>query len=192
MKLNKKQEEDLRGVFFIVKGQYKRNCGQSFVNSATGDVNYLGGYDPSSEETSEWYMVLDNITFNCVCCGSDFNRAVRSIGNAIKRYKTKARYLKELKRRDPRNNVSKPMRCLYEAIYNTYGDFYSDYIEEQEDLAYGDITFKTPLQRTKDIKKKTTVRKLVTPTTTEKKDIEVSKTLRRKAPLKRSLKKLSI
>ena len=192
MKLNKKQEEDLRGVFFIVKGQYKRNCGQSFVNSATGDVNYLGGYDPSSEETSEWYMVLDNITFNCVCCGGDFNRAVRSIGNAIKRYKTKARYLKELEKRDTRSKVSKPMRCLYQAIYNTYGDFYDEYIEEQEDLAYGDITFKTPLQRTKDIKKKTTVRKLVTPTTTEKKDVEETKTIRRKAPLKRSLKKLSI
>ena len=192
MKLNKKQEEDLRGVFFILKGQYKRNCGQSFVNSATGDVNYLGGYDPSSEETSEWYMVLDNITFNCVCCGGDFNRAVRSIGNAIKRYKTKARYLKELEKRDTRSKVSKPMRCLYQAIYNTYGDFYDEYIEEQEDLAYGDITFKTPLQRTKDIKKKTTVRKLVTPTTTEKKDVEETKTIRRKAPLKRSLKKLSI
>ena len=192
MKLNKKQEEDLRGVFFIVKGQYKRNCGQSFVNSATGDVNYLGGYDPSSEETSEWYMVLDNITFNCVCCGGDFNKAVRSIGNAIKRYKTKARYLKELEKRDTRSKVSKPMRCLYQAIYDTYGDFYDEYIEEQEDLAYGDITFKTPLQRTKDIKKKTTVRKLVTPTTTEKKDVEETKTIRRKAPLKRSLKKLSI
>ena len=84
------------------------------------------------------------------------------------------------------------MRCVYQAVYDTYGDFYDKYIEEQEDLAYGDITFKTPLQRTKDIKKKTTVKRLVTPTTTEKKDIEVSKTLRRKAPLKRSLKKLSI
>ena len=192
MKLNKKQEEDLRGVFFIVKGHYRKNCGQSFVNSATGDVNHIGGYDPSSEETSEWYMVLDNITFNCVCCGSDFNRAVRSIGNAIKRYKTKARYLKELKRRDPRNNVSKPMRCIYQAVYDTYGDFYDEYIEEQEDLAYGDITFKTPLQRTKDIKKKTTVKRLVTPNTKEKKEVEVKKTIRRKAPLKRSLKKLSI
>lgn len=192
MKLNKKQEEDLRGVFFIVKGQYKRNCGQSFVNSATGDVNHVGGYDPRSEETSEWYMVLDNITYNSVYCGGDFNRAVRSIGNTIKRHKTKARYLKSLKERDTRSNVSKPMRCLYETIYNTFGDYFSDYIEEQEDLAYGDITFKTPLQRTKDIKKKTTVRKLVTPTVTEKKDIEVSKTLKKKVPLKRSLKKLSI
>ena len=192
MKLNKKQEEDLRGVFFIVKGQYKRNCGQSFVNSATGDVNHIGGYNPSSEETSDRYMVLDNITYNSVYCGGDFNRAVKSIGNVIKRYKTKARYLKELKERDTRSNVSKPMRCIYEAIYNTYGDYYDEYIEEQEDLAYGDITFKTPLQRTKDIKKKTTVKRLVTPNTTEKKDVEVSKTLRKKAPLKRSLKKLSI
>ena len=192
MKLNKKQDEDLRGVFFIVKGQYKRNCGQSFINEATGDVNHIGGYDPSSGETSERYMVLDNITYNSVYCGGDFNGAVKSIGNVIKRYKTKARYLKELKERDTRSNVSKPMRCIYEAIYNTYGDFYSDYIEEQEDLAYGDITFKTPLQRTKDIKKKTTVKRLVTPNTTEKKDVEVSKTIRKKAPLKRSLKKLSI
>lgn len=192
MKLNKKQEEDLRGVFFIVKGQYKRNCGQSFINDATGDVNHIGGYDPSSEETSEWYMVLDNIAYNSVYCGSDFNRAIKAVGNVIKRYKTKARYLKELKGRDPRNKVSKPMRCIHQAVYDTYGDYYDEYIEEQEDLAYGDIIFKTPLQRTKDIKKKTTVRKLVTPNTTEKKDVEVSKTLRRKAPLKRSLKKLSI
>ena len=176
MKLNKKQEEDLRGVFFIVKGHYRKNCGQSFVNSATGEVNHIGGYDPSSEETSEWYMVLDSITFNCVCCGGDFNRVIKSIGNVIKRYKTKARYLKELEKRDNRNMVSKPMRCLYQAVYDTYGD----------------ITFKTPLQRTKDIKKKTTVKRLVTPNTTEKKEVEVKKTIRKKAPLKRSLKKLSI
>ena len=77
-------------------------------------------------------------------------------------------------------------------LYNTYGDFYSDYIKEQEDLAYGDITFKTPLQRTKDIKKKTTLRKLVTTAPPKKEVLEEPKTLRRKAPLKRSLKKLSI
>lgn len=192
MKLNKKQEEDLRGVFFIVKGQYRRNCGQSFVNEATGDVNHLGGYDPTSEDTSEWYMVLDNITFNSVCCGGDFDKIVRSIGNVIKRYKTKARYLKELRERDVRSKVSNPMRCLHQAIYNTYGDFYSDYIEEQEDLAYGDAVFKTPLQRTKDIKKKTKVKKLATTAPLKKEVSKEPKTLRRKAPLKRSLKKLSI
>ena len=40
---------------------------------------------------------LNNITYNNVYCGGDFNGAVKSIGNVIKRYKTKARYLKELK-----------------------------------------------------------------------------------------------
>lgn len=192
MKLNKKQEEDLRGVFFIVKGQYKRNCGKSFINNYTGDVNHLGGYDPTSEDTVEWYMVLDRVDYHCVYCGSSFEKAKNSIYNTIKNYRTLNRYKKRLGEKDKSQRVSKPMRCLYMELYNTYGDFYSDCIEEQEDLAYGDVVFKTPLQRTKDIKKKTTVKRLVTQNTTEKKDVEVSKTLRRKAPLKRSLKRLSI
>lgn len=185
----KTNAEDLRGVFFIVKGQYKRNSGRSFTNEVTKNTNYLGGYDPCGDDTKEWYMVLDNITFNCVWCGGDFNRAVQSIGNTIKKYKTKVRYLKTIEGSDERSLVSKPMRCLYEEVFNTYGDFYSEYIEEQEDLAYGDITFRTPLQRSKDIKKKTSVRKLVTQNTTkDTSDKEV--TLKRKTTRKRTIKKL--
>lgn len=191
MKLTKTHSEDLRGVFFIVKGQYKHHTTPVFVNKATQSEQCLGGYNPTDPHTKEWYMVLDNIEFNCVACGGDFDTVKRGVYEAITTYKTKERYLHAQKRKQG-NKVSAPMRCLYEQVYKEFGDYYEDTVEEQEDLAYGSGVFRTPLQRSKDIKKKTTVKRLVTPNTTEKKEVAVKKTIRRKAPLKRSLKKLSI
>jgi len=54
-------EESLRGLFYIVKGDYKKK-GISFVNKVTGDVNYIGGYDPEDSETTEWYRTISHIT----------------------------------------------------------------------------------------------------------------------------------
>ena len=192
MKLNRKQTEDLRGVFFIVKGQYKKGVEPSFINEATGLTNHIGGYDPSDENTVEWYMVLDRITFNCVCCGSDFEKVKRGVFSAIKKYKTKDKYLKVLRERDQRSNVSNPTRCLYQAIYNTYGDFYSEIVEDLEDQAYSGVVFKTPLERSKDIKKKTGVKKLVSQSNKEVKNEEIPKTIKKRTPLRKSLKKLLI
>ena len=60
--------------------------------------------------------------------------------------------------------VSAPMRCLYNAIYSWYGDYFSEQVQEMEDQAYSDleevIRNSKPINRTKRIMKKTPVKKV--------------------------------
>lgn len=161
MKLNtKKQQEDLRGLFFIVKGQYRHHIGPTFYNSASETEQCLGGYNPEDTNTKEWYMLMDNVDYHCICCGADFEEVLRGVYSVIKRYKTKERYLHTIRERSVSAKVSKPMRCLYKAVYDTYGDYYLEEIKEMEDKAYSSGVFKSPLERSKD-----TMHKIKTPFT---------------------------
>ena len=196
--------EDLRGVFFIVKGQYEKGVEPSFVNKAKNEVSWLGGYDPELNTTKEWYMCLDNITFNCVACGGDIKKVVKGVYNTITKYKDLKHYLhhiskttsddtyeqrylghpplthdqrvKKAEGRCPR--VSPPMRCLYKAVYDEYGDYYSDLVKEMEDLAYSDIKDKTPFRKAKKLAKTKTL------TSPQKKVIKKSSTLNKVDTLK--------
>lgn len=162
--------DDMRGLFFIVKGQHKRD----------NDEISISGYDPFDPQTDNWYMLLDNKTFHCVSCGSDFNKVLRGVHTAIKRHKGVAKnyfrsvckytsedyyevhYLghrplddteraKKAVGRCPR--VSPKMKTIYQKVYDTYGDFYEDEIREMEDLAYGVLKERTPLGKSKKLKK---------------------------------------
>ena len=183
--------DTMKDLFFIVKGQYRKGIAPSFVNSVTGDVNYVGGYDPDKDTTEKWYMCLDKVTFQCVSCGSDFNKVVHSVYTLIMKYKGNAKkYFKHISDTtsddyyethylghapltlDQRNKkaegrcprVSPPMRCLYNAVYSWYGDYFSEQVREMEDQAYSDleevIRNSKPINRTKRIMKKTPVKKV--------------------------------
>lgn len=165
--------EDMRGLFFIVKGQYVKD------NSEDGVC--ISGYDPCAPDTTEWYMLLDNVTFYTYACGCDLNKVVKGVRTAITKFKTKQAYFKhvctvtnedyyethyqgeapltpeqlsaKMEGRCPR--VSPAMKALYSKVYNTYGDFFADVVEEQEDLAYEDLRGKNPFNRSKKLVRKT-------------------------------------
>ena len=170
--------EDMRGLFFVVKGQYKKGVEPSFVNKVTGDVSHIGGYDPFRENTSEWYMVLDNKTFNCVACGGKLDKVLKAVYTTIKKYKGVAKkYFKHVcevtsddyyevhylgkaplthdqrvakaEGRCPR--VSPAMRCLYERIFSEYGDYYEDEVREMEDLAYSELVEEKPINKSRKL-----------------------------------------
>lgn len=157
--------DSMRGLFFIIKGQHSK-AEPSFMNRETGEVNYIGGYDPYSKDTVEWYMVMDKITFHCFSCGSDLNKVLKAVHTIIYKYKGSAKkYFKHISDissddyyethylgRTPLNHdqrvkkaegrcprVSPAMREMYKSIYSEYGDFYKEQIEEMEDLAYSDL-----------------------------------------------------
>lgn len=133
-----KEVSDMRGLFFIVKGQYSNKKEPMIHNSVSDGDMYIGGYDPSSPLTPEWYMLLDRRTYTVVCCGSDLNKVVKGVYTQIKKHKgVTNRYLKHIAESD--SLVSKVMVCLYEHIYQHYGDYFRDLVEEQEELAYRDI-----------------------------------------------------
>lgn len=175
-------KDTMKGLFFIIKGKYQKGVAPSFKNEVSGDTSYIGGYDPYSETTEEWYMLLDTKTFHCIACGSDFNKVLKSVYTVIKKHKGVAKnYFKRISKttsddyyethylgqrplthdqrqkkaegRCPR--VSPVMRCLYEHIYEEYGDFFSDEIEEMEDLAYSELKEEKPINKTKKLMAKT-------------------------------------
>lgn len=167
--------DSMRGLFYIVKGHYTKG-GASFLNTVSSSVSYIGGYDPQDPNTTEWYMVRDYETHNCVYCGGSIERAVDSIYTIIKRFKGSAkkyfkfvsdtttddiyevRYLghrpltqeqrtKKSEGRCPR--VSPVDKCLYDCVYQEYGFFYRDLIEEVEDRAYEELREEKPINKTK-------------------------------------------
>ena len=164
--------ENMRGLFFIVKGQYIKNIGHSFINEATGSVNYIGGYDPESDDTQEWYMLIDNRTFNCTVCGSSIDKVLKGVHTIIKRYKGDLnKFLKGIGATPP---VSPSTRCLYKEVYNTFGDYFKYEIEEMEDLAYTELKENTPFHKSRKLLKKKSSDKLVMETPKEELVLDIT------------------
>ena len=158
--------DTMRGLFFIIKGQYRRGAEPHFRNEVSGDNTYIGGYNPFDPGTGEWYMLMDNRTYHCIACGSDLRKVLGGVYNAIMKHKGVAKnYFKRVSEttsddyyevhylgQPPLNHeqrvakaegrcprVSPAMRCLYEKVYEEFGDYYMDEVVEMEDKAYNDL-----------------------------------------------------
>ena len=144
-------KEEMRGLFYIVKGHYRKNVGDSFTNSENDSVMYLGGYDPYENNTPEWYMLMDCNTHQCLSCGSDYEKVLRGVYNVIRRNKGVMK--KYLKYRTQAPKISPVMENLYEHLYEEFGDYFNDDIREMEDLAYYDLQEDKPFRRAKKLVK---------------------------------------
>lgn len=211
----------MRGLFFIVKGQYRKGVAPSYINKATNETGWIGGYDPYSEDTENWYQLMDSKTFHCLACGSDFNRVVKGVYTAIIKHKGQAkRYFKHVSSitsddyyevhylghkpltpeqrakkaegRCPR--VSPAMRELYQHIYDEYGEFFSDEIEKMEDLAYSELSEERPINKSRKLVSKNKPKGGLVKTETPKVEvIETPATPKKVKPkVKMGIKKLSM
>lgn len=168
-----KNEETLKGLFFVVKGQYHSEDG-------------VESHNPDSPLCSEWYVLMDNVVFNTVACGSSLTKILGSLENTLRKYKTRKDYFKMLDtfttedyyrttyeglppytelqlknlRSGRRTRVSQPMKELYREVFNTYGDYYSEEVQEVEEEVYNSTQFQTPLERSKKLQKKGTLKKV--------------------------------
>lgn len=129
-------KEDMRGLFYIVRGQYRKNKGEKFFNEVSQDYNYIGGYDPEDTTNEEWYMLVDSETFTTLACGSDIHKIVKCAGLYIRKYKTRDKYLKMLKTLEYDQKPSPIMKRLQEEVYKHYGDYYEDLIDEEVGNTY--------------------------------------------------------
>lgn len=190
--------DTMRGLFFIIKGRYHRNLPPAYVNKVTGDTGYLGGYDPYSEDTEEWYQVLDRKCYHSIYCGNDYEKAVASVRRMIVRYKGVAKnYFREVSKltsddyyevhylghkeltheqrtkkcegRCPR--TSPIMMDLYRNIDSMWGDVYAEQVVEQEDLAYNDLVEERPVNRSRKIVQKAKKSLGLTSVETPKKEV---------------------
>lgn len=136
-------KEDLRNVFFIIKGQYRK---KSPVMTFRGNDYYVGAYDPEDEETTEWYRVLDRETGGCIHASNSLDKALHAIRREIIRNRDLRTYLKVNKnvpRKSPQEiNLN---RCAEEE----YGYYYEDRIRVMEDEAYAFLEDNTSVKKAK-------------------------------------------
>lgn len=173
----------MRGLFYIVKGQYDRTKSPRFFNDVSGDYNTIGGYDPEDDTTIEWYRLVDNETFRTHSCGSSLDDVVGAVYTLIKKFKTKEKFLRAVFR--CQKDVSKTGIRVEEEIYQTYGDHYQHRIEEMEDLAYSELKDADPIVKArKKLKRRVEgVVDIVTPKTQEV--TPVKKIGAKKSPVKK-------
>ena len=211
--------DDMRGLFFVVKGQYRKHSGDKFVNSVNGDTYYIGGYDPFSDGTEEWYMLMDKKTYHCVWCGRDLNKVLKGVYTLIKKHKGEAkRYFKSVSDttsedyyevhylghrplsdgdrakkaigRCPR--VSPVMKCLWEKVYEEFGDYYDEEVREMEDLAYTELKEENPVNKSRKLVSKNKPTHSVEIETPKKGVMEEMKPKKITPKVKLGIKKLSM
>lgn len=136
-------KEDLRGVFFIVKGQYRR---KEPIMLFKGNEYYIGGYDPEDEETKEWYRVIDREAGICIHAGVSLEKALNAIRREIIRSKNLRTYLKSMKEHT-RNNTN--TLFLDKCIDEEYGYYYRNKIGLVEDEAYAFLRDNTSVKKAK-------------------------------------------
>lgn len=145
-------KENLRGLFYIVKGHYVKNKAPRFWNEVSASYNDIGGYDPDREDTEEWYMVFDNEEFRCHGAVSTLQGAGNIIRRIILKHRTKEHYFTALEQYE--NMVSLIHQRLHQEVYNTYGDYFSQYVKDVEESAYREVRNNTPVMKARNKKKR--------------------------------------
>ena len=153
-KVDKEQSymvESMKGLFMIVKGQYSKT--EPAVKCSDGEEHFIGGYDPSNEDTSEWYQLMDRVNYDTISCGGSLEQITNRITRTIVRYNNdRMKYLAEhgatQTYEDEGGNkcrrcvVSPKTRMLMEKVEEFYGDYFDDIIEAAENEAYKELANK--------------------------------------------------
>ena len=136
-------KEDLRGIFIIIKGQYRRKAP---IMTYKEKEYYIGGYDPEDESTMEWYRVVDKELGICAYAGSSLERALLAVRREIIRNKDLRTYEKRMRKYTRTNPNSINMdRCVDEE----YGFYFRDKIRAMEDEAYAFLEDNTSVKKAK-------------------------------------------
>lgn len=79
---------DMRGLFFIQKGQYSKSGLCVTVKDGTEyEERWIGGYDPNSSNTKSQYCAIDRITFHSICGCSSLENALECITKCMVTFK---------------------------------------------------------------------------------------------------------
>lgn len=166
------EEESLKGLFYIVKGQYSKK--EPSVICRDGETRFIGGYDPEDPNTAEWYRVIDSVTYHCTYCGSSLEGALNNLERMIVKFGTRKKFFQYVCRitsedyyevhylhktpltREQKNKkaegrcpgASPATKMLESAVFKEYGSYFEDLIEEREIRAYKTIREDTPLKKT--------------------------------------------
>jgi len=175
--------EDMRGLFYITRGNYKKDKSPKFWNEVSESHQAIGGYNPEDNTNEEWYMLHDCVTFMCQGAGSDLTKLLDSVYRLITTYKTRERYLHVMRNLDVAK--SPVMIRLEQEVYDHYGQHFSAQVREAEDKAYEFLSTNTPVARArKKLRKRSDTSVEMEETKTPQTPVEVSTTPKRKKGLK--------
>lgn len=137
-------KENMRGLFYIVRGRNVNKKEPRVYNKARDDYDYIGGYRPTDADNDEWYQVKDNITFTTHSTTTTLDRAILAIKTLIRRYKDKDRFIREVRKHytTPQAQVN---TC--KEVYDRWGDYYEDEVKSAENLAYQELREERPLNK---------------------------------------------
>lgn len=136
--------EELRDMFFIIKGQYTRK--KPIVEYGENEF-HIGAFNPEDFETKEWYRVLDRRTGRCIHAGTSLEKALNSIRREIIRGKTLKGYLSSLTEFSEKKN--KRMFEMDMCVDEEYGYYFREMVREMEDEAFGFLAENTNAKRAK-------------------------------------------
>ena len=145
--------EDLRGVFFIIKGQYRKDLSPQWYNPVSESVNWCGGYDPSRPDTVEWYQLLDTLTYTVHRAGSDLDTVLQGVEHIITKYKSREGLERAIKSVSF-GVSSKSVKALDGHLCELYGDFFAPLIREREERAYAYLKDHNPVVKARKLKRR--------------------------------------
>ena len=140
--------QDMRGLFFIMKGQYRKGVEPHYVKE-DGTFTHIGGYNPNRKDCTEWYMLIDTKTFRCMSASGDYEKVLKNVYKIIKRHKGDLKsYLKAI---PSLGDTSKNTKIMNEEVFKHFGDFFREDIEEMEDLAYSELREEKPVNKSRKL-----------------------------------------
>lgn len=145
--------QDMRGLFFIVQGQYKPKKEPVFYNPASESNQWCGGFDPEDPSTAKWYALFDWPTLTCHRASSDLDFVAQGVVDTIVKYKTRENFVTTLKGLTF-GVSSRSSKALDEHLGHLYGEHFAALVKEMEDEAYTVLKDKDPVQRARRLVKR--------------------------------------
>lgn len=181
--------DDMKGLFFVVKGQYKHHLEPQWRNPVTESVNWCGGYDPSSPSTAEWYMLFDWATLTCHRAGSDLDTVLGGVSASILKYRNKDTFVRTM-RSMSFGVSSKSTKALDEHLGQLYGHHFAALVRAEEEKAYKVLRDQTPANLSRRLvrKREKTIEKVSTQETPLSTPPAVLTPRRRLTPIRRNIK----
>lgn len=150
-----KNADSLRGVFFIVKGQYSPDK-KPAIEIDSNQV-FVGCYNPESASTKEWYRVIDNRSFRCVYASSSLEGAFKTIRDFLWQFRTYGKYAQafndSISGKIPASEI-----ILGKAVYAMYGKYYAENIRAIEEEVYEEISHDSLYRRSMNKVRKAAVK----------------------------------
>ena len=143
--------EDLRGQFFIVKGQFLKTTPIEIGD----DTVFVGGYDPYNTDTKEWYQLVYRPLYTCVACGKDLDLVLQGGEHFMKTFKGQRKKVdKHFEHLRLEGHLTTAMSKVFSVVDDLFGDYFENEVCDMEDHVYNTMVCETPIKKAQKLMSK--------------------------------------